>query len=70
MYIYIYIYYIYTINKILKFYDDTISYVKTGSITHALSLFNSFDENMKFTFEAENKGTLPLLYNNCLQKEN
>ena len=44
-----------------RYVDDTISYVKIGSIKHILSLLNSFDENIQFTFESENKGTLPFL---------
>ena len=30
-------------------------------LLNILSLLNSFDENMQFTFESENKGTLPFL---------
>ena len=44
-----------------KYVDDTISYVKVGSIKHILFLLNSFHENIQFTFESENKGTLPFL---------
>ena len=44
-----------------RYVDDTIPYVKTGSIRHKLSLLNSFDENIQFTFESENKGRLPFL---------
>ena len=44
-----------------RYIDDTISYNKIGSIKHILSLLNSFDENIQFTFESENKGTLPFL---------
>ena len=44
-----------------RYVDDTISYVKIGSIKHILSLLNSFDENIQFTFESENKDTLPFL---------
>ena len=29
-----------------RYVDDTISYVKIGSIKHILSLLNSFDENI------------------------
>ena len=44
-----------------RYIDDTISYVKIGSIKYILSLLNSFDESIQFTFESENKGTLPFL---------
>ena len=44
-----------------RYVDDTISYVKIGSIKHVLCLLNSFDESIQFTFESENKGTLPFL---------
>ena len=30
-------------------------------LLNILSLLNSFDEHMQFTFESENKGTLPFL---------
>lgn len=40
---------------------NTISYVKNSSIKHVLSLLNSFDENIQFTFETENKSTFPFL---------
>ena len=54
---------IYILNK--KFWrrhvGDLISYVKISSIKHILSLSNSFDENILFTFEGENKGILPFL---------
>ena len=32
-----------------------------SSIKNMSSLLNSFDENIQFTFESENKGTLPFL---------
>ena len=32
-----------------------------SSIKHMSSLLSSFDENIQFTFESENKGTLPFL---------
>ena len=41
--------------------DDTISYVKIGSIKHTLPSWNSFEENIQFTFGYENKSTLPFL---------
>ena len=55
---YIYIRYI---NFWRRYVDNTISYVKIGSIKHVLCLLNSFDENIQFTFESENKSKLPFL---------
>ena len=45
----------------MRYIDDTTPYVKIGSIKHISSLLNSFHENIQFTFESENKGTLPFL---------
>ena len=42
-----------------RYVDDTISYVKIGSIKHILSLLNSFDENIQSILKSDNKGTLP-----------
>ena len=53
--------YIHYIKFWRRYVDDTISYVKIGSIKHVLCLLNSFDENIQFTFESESKGTLPFL---------
>ena len=44
-----------------RYIDNTISSVKIGSIKHVLCLLNSFDENIQFTFESENKGKLPFV---------
>ena len=44
-----------------RYIDDTTPYVKIGSIKHISFLLNSFHENIQFTFESENKGTLPFL---------
>ena len=44
-----------------RYVDDTISYVKIGSIKHVLCLLNSLDGNIQFTFESESKGALPFL---------
>ena len=40
---------------------QTLQYVKIGSIKYMLSLLNSFDENIEFTFETENKSKLTFL---------
>ena len=53
--------YIHYIKFWKRYVDDTISYVKIGSIKHVLCLLNSFDENIQFTSESESKGTLPFL---------
>ena len=45
----------------MRYIDDTTPYVKIGSIKHISSLLNSFHKNIQFTFESENKGTLPFL---------
>ena len=41
-----------------RYVNNIISYVKIGSVKDILSLLNSFDENIQFSFESENKGTL------------
>ena len=53
--------YIHHIKCWKRYVDDTISYVKIGSVKHVLCLLNSFDENIQFTSESESKGTLPFL---------
>ena len=40
--------------KIWKRYvDDTICFVKTGSVEYIVSTLNSFDTNIQFTYEME-----------------
>ena len=41
--------------------DDTISLDKLGTINYIITKLNSFDSNIQFTFEEEDKGTLPFL---------
>ena len=41
--------------------DDTFVYVKRGSIEYALSILNSFHNNIKFTYEQENNNRLAFL---------
>ena len=53
--------YILLIKSLRRYVDNTISYVKTGSIKHILSLLNSFDKSIQFKFESENKDKLPFL---------
>ena len=44
-----------------RYVDDTISFVKLGSINYIITKLSSFDKNIQFTFEEEDKGTLPFL---------
>ena len=44
-----------------RFVDDTIVYVKRGSIEYVLSVLNSFHENKMFTYEQENNNRFPVL---------
>ena len=41
--------------------DHMISFVKLGTINYIITNLNSFDNNIQFTFEEEDKGTLPFL---------
>ena len=42
-----------------RYLDDTIYFLKKG--TTEISVLNSFDENIQFTFEEENDETIPFL---------
>ena len=44
-----------------RYGDDTISFVNLGPIDYIITKLNSFDNNIQFTFEEEDKGTLPFL---------
>ena len=44
-----------------RYIDDTICFIKVGSVNYILSLLNSFDVNIKFTYELEHDGQLPFL---------
>ena len=44
-----------------RYVDDTISLDKLGTINYIITKLNSFDSNIQFTFEEEDKGTLPFL---------
>ena len=44
-----------------RFADDTIGYVKNGSINIISSEFNSFHPNIQFTYEVEEENKLPFL---------
>ena len=41
--------------------DDTFVYVKRGSTEYVLSVLNSFNDDIKFTYEQENNNGLPFL---------
>ena len=44
-----------------RYVDDTICFIKIGSVNNILSVLNSFDMNIEFTYETENEGKLPFL---------
>ena len=44
-----------------RYVDGTISFVKLGTINYITTKLKSFDNNIQFTFEEEDKGTLPFL---------
>ena len=44
-----------------RYVDDTLSFVKLGTISYIITKLNSFDNNIQFTFKEEDKGTLPFL---------
>ena len=44
-----------------RYIDDAICFIKFGSVNYILSVLNSFNMNVKFTFELGHGGKLPLL---------
>ena len=44
-----------------RFVHDTICFINIGSVNYILSVLNSFDVNIKLTYELENEGKLPFL---------
>ena len=44
-----------------RYVDDTICFVKKGIAEFIISVLNSFDKNIQFTFEVENDETIPFL---------
>ena len=42
-----------------RYVDDTICFIKVGSVNCILSALNSFDVNINFTYELELEGILP-----------
>ena len=53
------------LEKIMKpwkrYVDDTITYIKTDSITCVLDILNGFHKNIKFTYEPESNGKISFL---------
>ena len=45
-----------------RYVDDTICFVKIGTTEFIISVLNSFDKNIQFTFEEEIDETIPLVY--------
>ena len=44
-----------------RYVDDMIPFVKLGTINYIITKLNSLYHNIQFTFEEEDKGTLPFL---------
>ena len=44
-----------------RYVDDTISFVKLGTMNYIITKLNSFDNNIQLTFEEEDKEKLPFL---------
>ena len=44
-----------------RFVDDTITFANIEAIDHILTILNSFDPNIQFTYEAEENSKLPFL---------
>ena len=44
-----------------RYVDDTITYIKTDSITCVLDILNGFHKNIKFTYELESNGKISFL---------
>ena len=49
------------VKKWRRFVDHTFLYDKCGLIQYALSVLNSFHDNIKFTYEQENNNSFPFL---------
>ena len=43
-----------------RYVDDNICFIKVGSVNYILSVLNSFDVNIKFTYQLVHEGKLPL----------
>ena len=44
-----------------RYVDDTITFVKIGTVDHILSMLNNFDPNIQFTYETEHNFKLAFL---------
>ena len=44
-----------------RYVDDTITYIKTDSITRVLDILNGFHKNIKFTYELASNGKISFL---------
>ena len=44
-----------------RYVDDTICFVKIGTISYITKIFNNFDSKIKFTYEVEKDCKLPFL---------
>ena len=44
-----------------RYVDDTICFLKTGTISYITKIFNNFDSKIKFTYEVEKDCKLPFL---------
>ena len=44
-----------------RYVNYTICFIKVGSVNYILSVLNSFDVNIEFTYELEHEGKLPFL---------
>ena len=44
-----------------RYVDDTICFVKIGTTKFIISVLNSFDKHIQFTFEEENDESIPFL---------
>ena len=52
-----------------RYVDDTITFVKTGTVDHILSVLNNFHPNIQFTYETEYNFKLSFLMLCCLERE-
>ena len=44
-----------------RYVDDTICFLKIGTISYIAKIFNNFDSKIKFTYEVEKDCKLPFL---------
>ena len=53
-----------------RYVDDTICFVKIGTISYITKIFNNFDSKIKFTYEVEKGCKLPFLNVLVIKKGN